>query len=304
MESANVKPVEEWPVGQRIECPKCGEPGVARVYTIRAKGREYTYWVVNHKDRKCIIKRIEGPKPEAAGTAPTATFAQEAPAQVPVEEERVEAERRVEVPGLRALEEVRGAVNRYGWYAFLVGRCWGAVTAAVERDTPEGAVSHFRNQARKLIERLGIPAEEAVTAVEAYAKNPSNEGKRVASEKAADLVKQVCWILADAVAAAVQKQAAPQPAFDAKTFAEAVAEEVRKRVEETVKTAQVPEVVISEREYAVMHAVYRGKTTEEKRKVAAKYGIPEAEMGKIARGVWDRVFAPGRKIVVVEGQPA
>jgi hypothetical protein len=304
MVSANVKPVEEWRVGEHVTCPRCGRVGKVAISTFRAKGKEYTYWVVNHPDkRKCVIERVGGPKAEAKA-APITTFAEEGPAQVPVEEERVEAERRVEIPGLRALEEVRGAVNRYGWYAFLVGRCWGAVTAAVEGDTPEGAVSHFRNQARKLIERLGIPAEEAVAAVEAYAKNPSNEGKRVASEKAADLVKQVCWILADAVAAAVQKQAAPQPAFDAKAFAEAVAEEVRKRVEEAVKTAQVPEVVISEREYAVMHAVYRGKRTEEKRKVAEKYGIPEEKMGEVARSVWDRVFAPGRKIVVVEGRSA
>jgi uncharacterized membrane protein len=57
-------------------------------------------------------------------------------------------------------------------------------------------------------------------------------------------------------------------------------------------------------EYAVMYAVYREKKTEKKREVAEKYGVPYGDMGEIARKAWERVFAPGRKIVVVEGQPA
>jgi hypothetical protein len=54
-----VKP-EEWPIGQRIACPKCGREGKAGVSTFRAKGREYTYLVVNHADgRKCIVGRAD-----------------------------------------------------------------------------------------------------------------------------------------------------------------------------------------------------------------------------------------------------
>jgi hypothetical protein len=53
----SVKP-EKWPIGQRIICPRCGREGKAGVSTFRAKGREYTYLVVNHSDaRKCIIAR-------------------------------------------------------------------------------------------------------------------------------------------------------------------------------------------------------------------------------------------------------
>jgi hypothetical protein len=54
---SSVKP-EKWPIGQRIICPRCGREGKAGVSTFRAKGREYTYLVVNHSDaRKCIIAR-------------------------------------------------------------------------------------------------------------------------------------------------------------------------------------------------------------------------------------------------------
>jgi hypothetical protein len=54
-----VKP-EEWPVGQRIKCPKCGGEGKAGVSVFKAKGREYVYLVVNHSDgRKCVIARAD-----------------------------------------------------------------------------------------------------------------------------------------------------------------------------------------------------------------------------------------------------
>ena len=54
-----VKP-EEWPVGQRVICPRCGREGKAGVSVFRAKGREYVYLVVNHSDgRKCVIARAD-----------------------------------------------------------------------------------------------------------------------------------------------------------------------------------------------------------------------------------------------------
>jgi hypothetical protein len=89
---------------------------------------------------------------------------------------------------------------------------------------------------------------------------------------------------------------------------ETFAEEARKRIEEAVRkieeVSKVPEVRVSEKEYAVMYAVYREKKTEKKREVAEKYGVPYGDMGEIARKAWERVFSPGRKVVVVEGQPA
>jgi len=54
-----VKP-EEWPVGQRVLCPKCGKEGKAGISVFRAKGREYVYCVVNHANaRKCVVGRAE-----------------------------------------------------------------------------------------------------------------------------------------------------------------------------------------------------------------------------------------------------
>jgi hypothetical protein len=50
----------EWPVGQKIVCPKCGREGKAGISTFKAKGHEYTYLVVNHSDgKKCVIARAD-----------------------------------------------------------------------------------------------------------------------------------------------------------------------------------------------------------------------------------------------------
>jgi hypothetical protein len=321
--------VPEWPIGETIACPVCGRPGKASITTAKGARERYVYRVVYHSaTERCIIKgavakvaatgevvRVEGGRGRGAqrgakeAATPVTAFAEEAPAQVqvqpparvqaqvqvqiPAEEGRVEAVKPVEVPGLRSLESLRKAVDQYGWYAFLVGLSWGAVRATVEKVPPEEAVSHFRNQTRKLVGRLGIPVEEAVAAVEAYAKEPNEVSRRVASERAAALVKQLCWILADAVAAAVQRQAAAQPAIDPTALAEAVAEEVRRQVEEAVRrveeSVKIPEVRISGEEARAMYAVFR-----------VKKSVPE-EVRKRAYEAWDRVFAPGKKVVVVEG---
>jgi hypothetical protein len=284
MESAHVKPVEGWPVGQRIKCPKCGEPGVARVYTFKAKGKEYTYWVVNHKDSKCIIKRIEEPKPAAAGTAPITAFTEEVPAQAPAEVEGVEEAKPVEVPALKFAGPIPEGVDKTAWYAMVVAASWGSL-----RENPtEDNLRWFKNQARKVAARLGVPVEDVIPAVEAFARSPSEESKRRASEAVKFLVARILVAGTSSI--------------------ESFAEEARARIEEAVRrieeVSKVPEVRVSEMEYAVMHAVYRGKKTKEKREVAEKYGVPYGDMGEIARKAWERVFAPGRKIVVVEGQPA
>lgn len=295
----------EWPIGETIACPVCGRPGRASITTAKGARERYVYRVVYHSATdRCIVKgaiakvtatgevvRVEGERGRRVhrgaerAAAPVAAFAEEVPAQVQVQP--------AEVVGVRAIEEVREAVNRYMWYAFIVGRSWGAVDAAVQKVAVEEAVSHFRNQARKFVERLAIPAEEAVAAVEAYARNPTDEARRIASEKAADIAKQVGFVFAEAVAAAVQRRAAARPAIDPRAFAEAVAEEVRRQVEEAVRrveeSVKVPEVRVSKEDYAAMHAVFRRKKS-----------VPE-EVSKKAYRVWDQVFSPGRKVVIVEG---
>ena len=268
MVAATVKPVEGWPVGQRVKCPKCGREGVARVYTVRAKGHEYTYWMVNHADGKCVIKRVSAREREAAGTAPITAFAEEAPAQVP---EAVEAGP-AQVPALKFAGPIPEGVDRTAWYAMVVAASWGSL-----RENPtEENLRLFKNQARKVAVRLGVPVEDVIPAVEAFARSPSDETKRRASEAVKFLVARIMVAGTSSI--------------------ESFAEEVRRRVEEAVQkieeVAKVPEVKITSEEARAMYAVFRQKKK-----------VPE-EVRERAYRVWEEVFSLGRKIVNVEGQPA
>jgi hypothetical protein len=274
--AATVKPVEGWPVGQRIKCPKCGREGVARVYTIRAKGHEYVYLMVNHADGKCVIKRVSAREREAAGTAPITAFTEEVPAQaqvqVQVEEEGVEEAKPVEVPALKFAGPIPEGVDRTAWYAMVVAASWGSL-----RENPtEENLRLFKNQARKVAVRLGVPVEDVIPAVEAFARSPSDETKRRASEAVKFLVARIMVAGTSSI--------------------ESFAEEVRARIEEAVKrieeVSKVPEVKVSSEEVRAMYAVFRQKKK-----------VPE-EVRERAYRVWDQVFSPGRKIVSVEGQPA
>jgi hypothetical protein len=284
MVSANVKPVEEWRVGEHVTCPRCGRVGKVAISTFRAKGKEYTYWVVNHPDKKkCVIERVGGPKAEAKAapiTAFTKVPEEEVPAQVP---EAVEAGP-AQVPVFKEWGPIPSEVDRAAWYSTKIAASWGSV-----RENPtEENFRYFTNTARQIAVRVGVPVEDAIAAVEAYVKTRAEQAKIRANEA-------VKFVIARVITASTPEIAS-------------FAEEVRKRVEEAVRkieeVSKVPEVRVSEMEYAVMYAVYREKKTEKKREVAEKYGVPYGDMGEIARKAWERVFAPGRKIVVVEGQPA
>jgi hypothetical protein len=286
--AATVKPVEGWPVGQRIVCPKCGEPGVARVYTIRAKGHEYTYWMVNHADKKCVIKRVSAREREAAGTAPITAFAEETPArvqaraqvQVQVEEEGVEGAKPVEVPIYREWGPIPEGVDRAAWYSVKIAASWGSV-----RENPtEENFRRFANTARQIAARVGVPVEDAVAAVGAYVKavaeGVSEDEVERAKIRANEAVKFVIARIMVASTAQI----------------ESFAEEARARIEEAVRkieeVAKVPEVKVSSEEARAMYAVFRQKKK-----------VPE-EVRERAYRVWDQVFSPGRKVVSVEGQPA
>jgi len=278
--AATVKPVGEWRVGERVVCPKCGREGKVGVTTFRAKGREYTYWVVNHPDaRKCIIGKVPTAKPEAK-VAPVTAFAQapaeEAPAQVPVEEERVEevkpVERAVEVPIYREWGPIPEGVDKAAWYSTKIAASWGSV-----RENPsEENFRYFANTARQIAVRTGVPVEDAIAAVEAYVKTRSAQAKIRANEAVKFVIARIM------VASTAQIE----------TFAE----EARKRIEEAVRkieeVSKVPEVKISSGDYAAVFAVFRQKKK-----------VPE-EVRERAYRVWEEVFSLGRKIVNVEGQPA
>jgi hypothetical protein len=268
MVSANVKPVEEWRVGEHVTCPRCGRVGKVAISTFRAKGKEYTYWVVNHPDKKkCVIERVGGPKAEAKA-APITTFAEETPAQVP---ESVEAGP-AQVPVFKEWGPIPSEVDRAAWYSTKIAASWGSV-----RENPsEENFRYFANTARQIAARVGVPVEDAITAVGEYVKTKSEQAKIRANEA-------VKFVIARVITASTPEIAS-------------FAEEARRRIEEAVKrieeVSKVPEVKITSEDHAAMYAVFR-----------VKKKVPE-EVRKRAYEKWDQVFSPGRKVVSVEGQPA
>jgi hypothetical protein len=280
--------VPEWPIGETIACPVCGRPGKASITTAKGARERYVYRVVYHgATERCVIKgavakvtesgevvRVGGARGRRAGraaapaAAPVTAFAEEVPAQAPAE---VEAEP-VEVPALKFAGPIPEGVDRTAWYAMVVAASWGSL-----RENPtEENLRLFKNQARKVAVRLGVPVEDVIPAVEAFARAPSDETKRRASEAVKFLVARIMVAGTASI--------------------ESFAEEVRKRVEEAVKrieeVARVPEVRVSSEDYAAAFAVFRQKKK-----------VPE-EVRERAYRVWDQVFSPGRKVVSVESQPA
>ena len=266
----------EWPVGRRIACPKCGREGKAGLSTFRAKGREYTYYVVNHPDaRKCVIKRIPAFQP----SVPVTEFVEEAPAAeapkvevpappagtVPAAVEKAPVS---EVPAFREVGPIPAAVDRAAWYALKIAASWGSV-----RENPSAEnLQLFTRTARQIAQRVGVPAEDAIAAVQYYVETKTEQAKVMANEA----VKRVLARLIVANTA----------------HFESFAEEAKRRVEEAVKRieemAKVPEVKVSAEEVKAFYATFRQKKK-----------VPEEVRGQ-AYAVWDKVFSPGRKVVTVE----
>jgi hypothetical protein len=288
--------VPEWPIGETIACPVCGRPGKASITTAKGARERYVYRVVYHSaSERCVIKgaiakvtesgevvRVEGGRGRRVqrraerAAAPITAFAQApaegAPAQAPVEEEVKPVEGAVEVPIYREWGPIPEGVDKAAWYAVKVAASWGSV-----RENPtEENFNRFASTARQVAVRIGVPVEDAVSAVEAYVKTRSEQAKIRANEAVKFVVARIM------VASTAQIE----------TFAE----EVRKRVEEAVRrieeVAKVPEVKVSSEDYAAMHAVFRQKKS-----------VPE-EVRERAYRKWKEVFSPGRKVVSVEGQPA
>jgi len=270
--TAQVSGTESWPVGQRVVCPKCGREGKAGVSTFRAKGREYTYYVVNHPDaRKCVIKRIPAFQP----SVPVTEFVEEAPAaEAPKVEASAPAAGSVTTavekvpPAFREVEPIPPGVDRAAWYALKIAASWGSV-----RENPSDEnLQLFARTARQVAQRVGVPAEDAVAAVEYYVRTRTEQAKVMANEA----VKRVLARVVVANTAAFE------------TFAE----EARRRVEEAVKRieelSKVPEVKITAEEAKALYMTFRQKKK-----------VPEEVRARAYR-LWDTVFAPGRKVVSVE----
>jgi len=247
-----------WVVGARVKCPKCGKEGKVGISTFKAKGKEYTYWVVNHPEaRKCVISRVRGAAPAAAETAP------------PVFTEEKEAPAEEAAPVFREWGPIPAAVDKAAWYAVKIAASWGSC-----RENPtEENFRRFATTARQIAQRCGVPVEDAISAVEHYVKVGSEQAKVTANEAVKRVIARV--IVANTAAF------------------EGFAEEARRRIEEAVRkieeASKIPEVKVSAEEVKAAFAVFR-----------VKKKVPEEVRAKAYR-TWDAIFAPGKKIVAVEG---
>ena len=284
MVTAQVSGTERWPVGQRVVCPKCGREGKAGINTFRAKGREYTYLVVNHADaRKCVIGRVRGPKAEVPTARAITEFVETPKVEVPAAEApvvetpapaagtvlaAVEKAPVSEVPAFREVGPIPPGVDRAAWYALKIAASWGSV-----RENPSDEnLQLFTRTARQIAQRVGVPVEDAVAAVEHYVRVRSEQAKVMANEAVKRVLARV--IVANTA------------------HFETFAEEAKRRVEEAVKRieelSKVPEVRITAEEAKAMYATFRQKKK-----------VPEEVRGQ-AYAVWDKIFSPGRKVVTVE----
>jgi hypothetical protein len=303
--------------GERVECPKCGEVGVAAVDRFTAKGRVYYYVVVRHFEgdrvRRCVIRRYEPPREqpapaqaraveeffraaveerravrgeEAARPQPRAPAPQ--PVAAPAVEEGAEEEapgRAVEVPPFREFGPVPPSVDRAAWYIAKFVASWGSV-----RENPtEENFRRFVSTAHQVRERVGVEVSDAVEAVERYVRavreGAGEQAVAAAKADANDRVKRV-------VVRVIVANTEPFESY-AESYVKVFAEEARKRVEEAVRkieeAAKMPEVSVSGEDYAAMFAVFRTKKRVEE-------GVRKRAYAK-----WDEIFAPGAKIVRVEG---
>ena len=282
--TARASGTESWPVGQRVVCPKCGKGGKAGISVFRAKGREYTYYVVNHPDaRKCVVARVRGPKAEVPTARAITEFVETPKVEVPAAEApvvevpaagagtvpaAVEKAPVSEVPVFKETGPIPPGVDRAAWYVVKVVSSWGSV-----RENPcEENYKRFVATARQVAQRMGIPVEDAVYAVGTYVRNPTEQAKVRANEA----VKYVAARIMIASTGIIE------------TFAE----EAKRRVEEAVRrieeVSKVPEVRVSAEEAKAMYATFRQKKK-----------VPEEVRARAYR-LWDTVFAPGRKVVSVE----
>jgi len=282
--AARVSGTESWPVGQHVKCPRCGREGKAGISVFKAKGREYTYYVVNHADaRKCVIGRVRGPKAEVPTVKPITEFVEtpaakvEIPApevpvlKVPAPEAPVsEVPAAVEKvpPVFKEVEAIPSGVDRAAWYALKIAASWGSV-----RENPSAEnLQLFSRTARQVAQRVGVPVEDAIAAVQYYVETKTEQAKVMANEAVKRVLARV--IVANTAA------------FE--TFAE----EARRRVEEAVKRieelSKVPEVRVSAEEVKALYATFR-----QKKKVSE-------EVRERAYKAWETLLSPGRKLVIIE----
>jgi hypothetical protein len=194
----------EYREGATVVCPKCGQPGVLKVDTFKAAGREYRYWVVRHGAKRCILQRFEEGAPAAAPTQ------QE---QLPVGEALAESEREGEEAQAKAeavevapkTESYPREFQRRAWYAAKVGSSVGALKENPTRENFE----RLKSTAAQVTERLGVPTADLIEAAERYLETKSEASKMKLNET---LTLVVCRIFSSLSTVAEKRGGSAPPA--------------------------------------------------------------------------------------------
>jgi hypothetical protein len=270
-------------VGTEIVCPKCGARGKVAKDTFKAKGKVYEYIVVRHyeggKVRRCVIGK--------AGEGPSA-------GPIPKEEKtKVEKGTKIEVPAVEVPEPPRFVdespipeeVDKASWYVTKVAASWGSFRENPSQDN----YAQFVRTVRQVSERMNVPCEDIIAAVDYYFKVKSDKARTIVNETVKRFIARVI-IANTAYYASVFQPAGPSqgPQFDIDTVREIVRAEIERAVSEIKARVEVPEITITKEDYAAMYATFRQKKrvdTDTRDKAYAK---------------WEQVFSPGRKIVNVE----
>jgi len=281
------KSMQKWEVGAEVKCPKCGMPGRVGIDKFKAKGKVYEYIVVRHyvngKVKRCVIgKAGEGP---SAGPMP----------KVEVKEEKVKVEKgtKIEVPAAGTAVEVPEPprfvdespipeeVDKASWYVTKVAASWGSFRENPSQDN----YAQFVRTVRQVSERMNVPCEDIIAAVDYYFKVKTDKARTIVNEAVKRFIARIIIANTAYYASAGPSQ---EPQFDIDTVREIVRAEIERAVSEIKARVEVPEITITKEDYAAMYATFR-----QKKRV-------DADTRDRAYAKWDQVFSPGRKIVNVE----
>ena len=279
-------------VGERVVCPKCGQPGVVAIERVGAKGHRYAYVAVRHygppdwRARKCYIARVDGGAAPAKPVAPRVAVNQREPVEA-----RGAGEPSKPAPSVPEPRVDEREFDRIAWYVTKFNIAWGAVRAAPSEETFQAFVS----VARQVAERVGVDTSTAVAAVSKFYAERSKDAVIAATTAVKEVVKAMVAKMAGAVEVPSKPVETPRPVVDVEEIRSIVREEVERAVNAVfseiagrmMEREEIEEVVVDRVTYDIVQRVFRGKhkTSQEERAKAYE--------------VWDKVFKEGRKIVDV-----
>jgi hypothetical protein len=289
--------VARFRVGERVVCPKCGQPGVVAIERVGAKGHRYAYIAVRHygppdwKARKCYIARVEGGAAPAKPVTPRAAVNQREPVET-----RERAETPKPAPSVPEPRVDEREFDRVAWYITKFNIAWGAVRTAPSEETYQAFVS----VAKQVADRVGVDTSTAVAAVTKFYAERSKDAVIAATTAVKEVVKAMVAKMAQVAEVPSKPVEAPRPVVDIDEIRSIVREEVERAVNAVfseiasrmMEREEIEEVVVDRVTYDIVQRVFRGKhkTSQEERAKAYE--------------VWDRIFKEGKKIVDVRRQPS